>query len=279
MTRFPFSVLFSVIISTGLLVGCTSPASEPAVDAAVVENKINDPWSSWDGFGTVFLTPDVITPKSPSDFVGLSFVGIEDRETFDRRVDDWVTNASWIFTATYRCARPSVEVIVNPEFTEAEALEEAMRVAQVLGRIPVGARAAVREIWIHDGNELAGGGNNAIELYSDYVTLEFDWLEEVFIHEGAHASLDYDFGGAVNKVLWAAAVESDGQFISQYAADNPDREDIAESYGAFLVWALHRDEGIFSESAAQIEALIPARLKYFESLGPDFGLLPASCRP
>lgn len=35
--------------------------------------------------------------------------------------------------------------------------------------------------------------------------------------------------------------------------------------------------GLFPESAAGIKALIPARLAYFESLGPNYGPLPASC--
>lgn len=301
MAKFPFMTIFSGLIIAALLAGCAAPAQEssagtaserdvtdpwpsccpaPAEEssAARAGDDVTDPWSSWDGYGTVFLSPDAITPESPSDFVGVSFAEIENRETYDKRVGDWVTNDSWIFTATYRCALLSVDVIVNPEFSKAQAFEEALRAAEVLGRIPVGSRTAVREIWIHDGDDVAGGGNNAIELYSGYITKEFDWIEEVFIHEGAHASLDYDFGGVVNKKRWEAAVESDGQFISQYAADNPDREDIAESYGAFLIWALHRDEGLFPESAAQIEALIPARLQYFESLGPGYGPLPTSCR-
>jgi hypothetical protein len=81
----------------------------------------------------------------------------------------------------------------------------------------------------------------------------------------------------VDQTLWAKAVASDGRFISGYAEEFPGREDIAESYGAFLIWALHRDQGLFPEFAAGIEALIPARLHYFESLGPEFGPLPASC--
>lgn len=59
--------------------------------------------------------------------------------------------------------------------------------------------------------------------------------------------------------------------------DFPDREDIAESYGTFLIWPLHRDRGICPDSAAGIEALIPARLAYCEGLGPDFGPLSAEC--
>lgn len=295
MTRNPLTPLVAVAATIGLLAGCTAPTEEAfeeessAPQATVTESEeptaepteepvvINDPWSSWDGYGAVFITPDAITPESPSDFLGITFTGIENRETYDKRAGDWVRNDSWVFVANYKCGLPEVEVVVNPEFTEDQALDEATRVAEVLGRIPVGPRANVQELWIHDGWELAGGGNNAIELYSDYVTSELDWLEEVFAHEGAHASLDYNFGGVVDEAAWLAAVASDDQFISDYASDYPDSEDIAESYGAYLVWATHQQQGLFPESAAGIEAKIPARLAYFESLGPDYGPLPESC--
>jgi hypothetical protein len=201
--------------------------------------------------------------------LGITFRGIENRETYDKRAGDWVRNDSWVFVANYKCGLPEVEVVVNPEFTEDQALEEATRVAEVLGRIPVGPRANVQELWIQDGWELAGGGNNSIELYSEYITSELDWLEEVFAHEGAHASLDCTFGGVVEEAAWLAAAQSDDQFISDYASDYPDSEDIAESYGAYLVWATNRQQGLFPESASQIEALIPARLAYFDSLGAD----------
>lgn len=276
---------FAFTIAVALLVAGCSAEGELADGSSGA-----DLWEQWDGYGTVFITPDVITPDSPSDFVGIAFVGIEDRETFDRRVADWVTNASWVFEATYRCATSSVDVIVNPEFTEAEALEEATRIAEVLGRLPIGARANLRQVEVHAGDELAGGGvaaggGGAITVHSDYVTTELKdgFIEEVLLHEAAHAGLDYDQGGVVDQTLWTAAAASDGEFISDYARDFPEGgstdgfEDIAESYGAFLIWALHRDRGVFPDLAVEIEALIPARLRYFESLGPDLGPLPLAC--
>lgn len=239
--------------------------------------QIFDPWSLWDGYGTVFITSRAITKDSPSDFLAIDFTGIEARETYDRRVESWVTLDSWIFTASYQCGRPEVEVVVNPEFSEAEALEQATLFARVVGQMPIGARVGVDEIWVHDGIGAAGGGNNAINVHTEEISRELQWIEEIFVHEGGHTSLDYFWGGVVDETLWEEAVASDGQFISKYAADYPDREDIAESYGAFLIWALYRDYGLFPESAAGIEAKIPARLAYFESLGPDYGPLPASC--
>jgi len=223
------------------------------------------------------LTPDLITSESPSDLVEVTFTGSEERETFDRRVNSFVVSESHIFTANFRCAPDPVEIVVNAEFSDEQAEGEAQRFAFVLGQMPLGLRGLVHEIWVHDGNEPAGGGNNSILVHSVYADESTNFIEEVFLHEGAHTSLDYDFGGVVDRAIWSEAVTSDGSFISGYAEEFPEREDISESYSAFLIWALHRNQGIFSESAAGIEALIPARLQYFESLGSDFGPLPKSC--
>lgn len=280
-----FAAFLSGLLVIGLLGGCTAASpetasSQPEVvadpDATVVKNQLAQ-WGQWGGYGTVYITPEVITPKSPSDFLELTFTGLSDKETFDRRVDDFVKNPSYVFTASFRCATETVDVVVNSEFTQEKALQEAERFAYLLGQMPLGLRGLVREIWVHDGNELAGGGNESILVHSGYADQEKDFIEEVFAHEAAHTSLDYDQGGIVDRKLWAAAIASDGVFVSEYSAEFPDREDIAESYGAYLIWALHRDQGIFSEVAQLIQAVIPARLKYFESLGPDFGPLSAQC--
>jgi len=275
-----------------LLVGCSSATlPEPVPEPEVIEEATPEPdvvggeaaptvvdqWGEWDHNGTVFLTPDLITSESPSDLVEVTFTGSEERETFDRRVNSFVVSESHIFTANFRCAPDPVEIVVNAEFSDEQAEGEAQRFAFVLGQMPLGLRGLVHEIWVHDGNEPAGGGNNSILVHSVYADESTNFIEEVFLHEGAHTSLDYDFGGVVDRAIWSEAVTSDGSFISGYAEEFPEREDISESYSAFLIWALHRNQGIFSESAAGIEALIPARLQYFESLGSDFGPLPKSC--
>ena len=271
-----------------LLTSCATVSDESAADLALpspTEEEIApaeyyDPWGEWDGYDTAFLTPDAITPESPSDFVEVTATGLEDKETFDRRVGARVTNPSHVFRATFRCAPEPVDVIVNAEFTQEQALNQAQRFAHVLGQMPVGLRGLVREIHVHDGNGSAGAGGGAILIHSVEADEYADFIEEVFAHEGAHLGLQWNTGGVVDQTLWEEAVASDGRFISGYAEGfgvTATLEDVAESYVAFLIWALHRDQGLFPESAAGIEALIPARLQVFESLGPDFGPLPASC--
>lgn len=50
------------------------------------------------------------------------------------------------------------------------------------------------------------------------------------LHEGAHVALQ-SYGTSDS---WKAAMEADCNFITQYAYDNPYREDIAESFTLYM---------------------------------------------
>ena len=53
-------------------------------------------------------------------------------------------------------------------------------------------------------------------------------------------------------------------FISSYAENNPEREDIAESYLTYLA-VRYRSDRISSELKMKIESTIPNRIKYFDN--------------
>ena len=52
-----------------------------------------------------------------------------------------------------------IEVQVNPEFGEAEALAVAEKYSGAVGRLPAFLLADVDTLWIHRGNEGFGGGH------------------------------------------------------------------------------------------------------------------------
>ena len=58
--------------------------------------------------------------------------------------------------------------------------------------------------------------------------------------------------------------DKDKIFISDYARENPEREDIAESYLTYLA-IRYRSERISDSLKAIIENSIPNRIKYFDS--------------
>ena len=67
---------------------------------------------------------------------------------------------------------------------------------------------------------------------------------------------------------WLAAQIADGTFISTYARDFPDREDIAESFLPYLA-VRYRSERISQALADTILQTIPNRIAYFDNQSFD----------
>jgi hypothetical protein len=220
--------------------------------------------------GTVFLDPDIVTASDPTSFTGLSYAGVGTVLMFDRRIDGFALFEAFLFDATFSDGL-AAQIQVNSEFGSAAAAQiEAQKYGSVIGQIPTALRTEMETVWIHRGLFPFGGGNNNILIHTDqgdeYAAAGF--LEEVFIHEGAHTSLDPTHAASP---LWLAAQAADADFISTYAQDFPTREDVAES---FLPWLAlrHRSDRIDPALGLAIAGVIPNRLAYFDA--QDFDLFP-----
>ena len=221
--------------------------------------------------GTLFADPDIVTPEDPSAFAGVSYVGRGNRVMFDRRVADWVEHEAFLFDATYEDGF-EIEIQVNPEFGTSEAaMVEAQKYGWLIGQMPRVLRGPdFQTVWIHRGDELWGGGNNNILIHTGKAQ-EYESqgvLEEVFLHEGTHTSLDAyheDSNG------WLAAQAADADFISGYARDFPNREDLAESFPMWIA-VRFREDRISARLATTIRSRIPNRLAYLDA--QDFEVTP-----
>ncbi len=194
---------------------------------------------------------------------------------YDRRVSAFITLNAFLFNATFDDGL-AAEIQVNPEFGDStEAGIEANKYATAIGRLPTVLRKDVQTVWIHKGNQPFGGGNNNLLIHTEqgdaYVAAGI--LEETFVHEAAHTSLDAQHASASG---WLAAQSADPEFISTYARDNPTSEDIAES---FLTWlAVRHRRGRISDSLANtITSTIPNRLTYFDN--QNFNMYPVVAPP
>lgn len=211
--------------------------------------------------GTIFLDPDIIVPTDRTTYLGISDKGQDRRKMFDRRRNAFLTYNAHLFEVRFRDA-PPVEVQVNPEFSRGRARLLAAKYAKVIGRIPLCLRADVDTIWIHDGVEPFGGGNRNLLIHEGQGALyRVDGiLEETFVHEASHTSLDARHRASAG---WRAAQSSDGEFLSTYARDNPRREDIAET---FLMWLAvrFRPERLEQSLINAVKTTVPGRLNYFD---------------
>lgn len=222
--------------------------------------------------GTGFFDADLITASDPTVFQTLTAKGQAERTMFDRRPAAFIKLNAFLFDAKYSDGL-TIEIQVNPEFgSSAVAQLQAEKYAPVIGRLPKGLRLSVETVWIHKGIYDFGGGNKNLLIHTErgdeYIASGF--LEEIFLHEGVHTSLDDPYATSTG---WLTAQKNDqGNFISTYARDNPTREDLAES---FLVWfaVRHRSARITSDNASTVTQTMPNRLAYFDSLKIDLAPL------
>ena len=210
--------------------------------------------------GTVFVDPDILITDDPSTFVQAVSTGSGSREMFDRRVNEFVTLNALLFDAYYT-DDSKVEIQVNPEFDLTEATRKAAFYGHAIGQLPLALRVDLETVWIHKGDQAFGGGNNNILIHTDAPGYHGEWLEETLFHEACHTSLD---GRAAESFEWYDAQANDPEFISTYARDNPDREDVAES--CLMYFALrYREERISINTLATISETIPNRVVVLDS--------------
>ena len=218
--------------------------------------------------GTVFISPRVIESSDPTSLRSVTYAGRGERQIYDRRVNAWIRVNAYLFDAQY--SGRQLEFQVNPEFGSVEAARAEVDIyAPAIGRLPAVMLSRATEVEINDGDEPFGGNRNGSFLIhtdrgSDYVRRGV--LEEVFFHEAGHVSLDVDHE---NSAGWRMAQQADGNFISDYARDFPDREDIAESILPYFA-VRYQPDRLSADDRATIEATIPNRIEYFDGLALDW---------
>jgi len=226
------------------------------------EKKLGKPPFSGTSGGRDFKGYGIVTPQDPSSFNSISFKGTGTRKMYDRR-SSWVNLQAFLFEAKFDDGS-IIEMQVNPEFKDKSIAEvEAKKYAFLIGQLPALLRKDVQTSWIHKGVNLFGGGNNNLLIHTGQA-LEYErygMIEEILIHEAAHSSLD-SYHKDDND--WLDAQRQDNHFISDYAEENPTREDIAESFLAYIA-VTHRSDRISSELKSTILKTIPNRIKYFDN--------------
>ena len=217
--------------------------------------------------GTVWIDPDIITPSDPTALASVTDAGRGRRTMFDRRVKDRIVVDAYLFLARFDDGL-TAEIQVNPEFgSVSAAMVEASMYGRLIGQLPTALRTNVETVWIHKGNQPLGGGNNNILIHAERAeqSMAKGYLEEELVHEAAHTSLDPPWMGIVNAVDWGAAQTADGNFISDYARDHPEREDIAESFLPYLA-VRYRSARISRSYERTILETMPNRIAYFDRL-------------
>jgi len=218
---------------------------------------------------------DIINEKDPTTFENIVFVKKKKIKGWDRRGASGpdeairITFKAFIFKAKFLKGRRDITIRVNAEFeTKSKAEEQAVKYAKLIGQLPTFLRTKnLKTLTIHKGYKKWGGGSNDILIYTDmYQSREF--IEEVAIHEAAHATLDPQWHGSINRSKWNKAIKADNKFVSRYANNFPKREDIAETINWWIAVRCKSDR-ISKLTYKKIILGIPNRLKYLDEQNYD----------
>ena len=212
---------------------------------------------------TTQISPRIIEPSDPTRLESITYVGLGELPHWDTQSESVITISPYLFDVRYE--GQVVEFRVYPEIGNREVAEaEVERYTHSLGQMPAALMPGIKHVDIHPG-EGRWNASQTLGIIVIYPNREPGDYGEVFVHESTHTTLDLAHRGSPG---WRAAQEADGVFISEYAQDNPDREDLAES---FLAWfaVRYQSERLTTAEILSILRTIPNRLIYFDKQGFD----------
>ena len=250
--------------------------SQSAVDGLYLFNKIEilePPFG-----GTMWDLPDLIKSSDYTIYSTSSYQGIETRLFYDKSIPDFINYPAHVYKVNFGDDL-SIDFEIYTEFTLEEAGNIEQKYAPLIGQLGKDLRRNIKSFEFLKGEEVASAQRTDDLNYAN-ITFHTDWLtlvetrfsgdrtEELLIHESAHLSIDpYVYG----QQGWTNAVNLDGNFLSTYAKDNPDSEDIAETFQAYIAVKYFPDR-ISNSLRDTILSVCLNRFKYFDSLNLDLSI-------
>ena len=229
--------------------------------------------------GTLWELPDLISSSDYTVFSTSIYEGIEIRLFYDEAITDFINYPAHIFKVNFGDGL-SIDFEIYSEFSEQEAISIEQKYAPIVGQLGKELRKNIKSIEFLKGNSVASAQRSNDLSYAN-ITFHIDWLnntvetrpggdrtEELLIHESAHLSIDpYVY----NQQGWIDAVILDNNYISTYAKENPDTEDVAENFQAYIA-VKYFPERISNSLRDTILSVCLNRFKYFDSLNFDLSI-------
>lgn len=214
--------------------------------------------------GTVWVNSNIINSSDPSAGRTVTYTGRGERQYWDCPASEWIDINAYLFDVNYDSRPAPTEFQVHPDSGDLDSVREFVEeFALALGRMPRALMANVKEVELINGVD-CGGGNRGGSIHwgrdpNPWVERN-GWLDEVLFHEAVHTTLDADH---LESTGWRAAQEADGNSISDYARDFPDREDLAETALMWFAVRYHPERLTAKQRNAVLDA-IPNRLAYLD---------------
>ncbi len=216
---------------------------------------------SWFNKGAIYASPNIITSFDRSAFSSIKYKGREVLDVYNMCKKDWYEDNAFLFEATYS-DNQTLELQLESKFlNNASAEVAAQRYAKKLGQIPYLFRKGVDSASILLKNCTIGGGSGNIIINTGdaFFLTSMGILEETLLHEAGHAGFDDKYK---HDPAWKRAQKKDGQYISWYARDFTEREDLAESMVLFYA-VYFRPKSLSEADFDFVLNTMPHRIKYF----------------
>lgn len=209
---------------------------------------------------------DFITDSDTDSFLTISYEGRKDKEMPDSRNDLLFDRGTFVFSVNFSTGA-TVEIWAHSSFeNENLAKENADKIVNRLGKLPPFMLNKLSHVVLHKGNAgaFAESEANFFVVYSDNIDTRIanNDFEETVFHESVHATLDAEY---LQRTDWRNAQQGDGTFITQYAMENADKEDMAET--ALFVYTMVKHPGRLSvDVEAWVKTNIPNRYNFLKTI-------------
>lgn len=255
-----------------LLFLCTTSCTDTSKNESTPINTINEDTDVSQTVNPLFSNSIVSTDidfikETDSDaFVSINYIGQDDKEMPDSRADELFDNGTYIFEVNFSDGT-SIEIWAHSSFGSEDAAKAyADKLTNRLGKLPEFMRNVISHVVLHKGNAgaFAESEGHFFVLYSDNmdVRISNNDLEETVFHESVHAALDFEY---LQNTSWLQAQQNDQTFITQYAKDNPNKEDMAES--ALFAYTMIKYHGRLSNEIEDwVLNYTPNRFAFFQSI-------------
>lgn len=224
---------------------------------------------------------DLIRPGDPSADFCLFDRGVAPGEFYDKRTGQLLfPDETYFFEARFDDGS-TVEIRIHPEIVDDDALNQAERIARPIALLPTELRQQIERVGFLGGDSTAqaDGGGEGVHVYEGnvFVRENANRFEETMFHESVHTSLDDVYA---DSPAWNTAQDLDGTFLTGYAAENPETEDLAET--ALYAWALlHHPNRISAADATAWRSLVPERITFIATIlsppGAGYAPVQPSC--
>lgn len=207
---------------------------------------------------------DFIRKEDPSVFERIEFLGRDRREIPGSETGELFDNSAFVFRVIFDDTE--LEILAHSSFdTKENAQQYAQELGDPLGKLPVFMREKLSHVALNTGDKTAFAEHlgHFFVMYSENIDTRISNhdLEETVFHESVHATLDYT---VLEDERWVLAQQEDGCFVTRYAMERPNKEDLAES--ALFIYTMNKHPGRLSDRIERwLVEHVPSRVSYLSS--------------